>query len=114
MAECIFCKIANGEIKSDIVYQSESFVGFRDTQPQAPTHILVVPRNHVATFNDVKETDSELLSGLLLACRQLAESESLTEKGYRIVINCNKDGGQSIFHLHAHLLGGRKLSWPPG
>ncbi len=114
MAECIFCKIATGEIKSDIVYQSESFVGFRDTQPQAPTHILVVPRNHVATFNDVKETDTGLLSGLLLACRQLAENESLTEKGYRIVINCNKDGGQSIFHLHAHLLGGRKLSWPPG
>lgn len=114
MSECIFCKIGSGEIKSDIVYEDGSLVGFRDLQPQAPTHVLVIPKRHVTTMNDITESDSKLLSDMLQACRKIAQDENLSQKGYRIVINCNEDGGQSVFHLHAHLLGGRKMSWPPG
>lgn len=114
MSDCIFCKIASGEINSDKVYEDDSLFAFRDIQPQAPTHIVLIPKKHVPTMNDLTESDSALLSGLLLACQKLATDEKLSEKGYRIVINCNKDGGQSVFHLHAHLLGGRHMSWPPG
>jgi histidine triad (HIT) family protein len=114
MSDCIFCKIAGGEIKSDKVHEDDSFLAFRDIQPQAPTHIVVIPKKHVPTMNELTESDSELLSGLLLACQKIAKDEKLSERGYRIVINCNKDGGQLVFHLHAHLLGGRRMSWPPG
>jgi histidine triad (HIT) family protein len=114
MAECIFCKIGSGEIQSQKVYEDEALVAFRDIEPQAPTHIVVIPRKHIETMNDVSKSDSELLADLLLVCTKIAQDEGLTEKGYRIVINCNKDGGQSVFHIHAHLLGGRKMSWPPG
>ncbi|UCD57365.1 MAG: histidine triad nucleotide-binding protein [Candidatus Hydrogenedentota bacterium] len=114
MSDCIFCKIGSGEIQSDKVYEDASFVGFRDIQPQAPTHIVIIPKKHVETINDIGESDSNLLSGLLLVCQKIARDEELSEKGYRIVINCNRDGGQFVFHLHAHLLGGRSMSWPPG
>ncbi len=114
MSDCIFCKIGAGEIPSDKVYEDDSLFGFRDTQPKAPTHVLVIPKRHIATMNDFTESESELLSAMLLACRKIAEEEGLSDSGYRIVINCNADGGQSVFHLHAHLLGGRKMTWPPG
>lgn len=114
MPDCIFCKIASGDIPSDKVYEDDSLVGFRDIQPQAPTHIVIIPKEHIETVNDITEDDSELLSGMLLACQRIAKDEGLSENGYRIVINCNRDGGQSVFHLHAHVLGGRKMSWPPG
>jgi len=114
MSDCLFCKIAAGEIPSDKVLDDDLMLGFRDIQPQAPTHIIIIPKKHIETTNDLTESDSELLSRMLLACRQIAQDEGLAEKGYRIVINCNKDGGQSVFHLHMHVLGGRKMSWPPG
>jgi histidine triad (HIT) family protein len=114
MSECIFCKIGSGEVPSDKVYEDGSLLAFRDLQPQAPTHVVVIPKKHVATINDVTESESGLLAGMLLACQKIAMDEGLSEKGYRIVINCNKAGGQFVFHLHAHLLGGRHMSWPPG
>ena len=114
MADCIFCKIVAGEIPSDKVLEDDLMLGFRDIQPQAPIHIVIIPKKHIETTNDLAENDSELLSRMLLACRQIAMDEGLAESGYRIVINCNKDGGQSVDHLHFHVLGGRKMTWPPG
>jgi histidine triad (HIT) family protein len=114
MSECIFCKIASGEIPADKVYDDGSLIGFRDVQPQAPTHIVLIPKKHIATMNDVTESDSDLLSALLQACKKIAAAEGLSEKGYRVVINCNSDGGQWVLHMHAHLLGGRIMGWPPG
>ncbi len=114
MSDCIFCKIGAGEIPSDKVYEDDSLFGFRDIQPQAPVHIVVVSKKHIPTMNDFTEADSELASRMLLACRKIARDEGLSERGYRIVINCNSDGGQSVFHVHAHVLGGRKMTWPPG
>ncbi len=114
MSDCIFCKISSGEIPSDKVYEDDSIVGFRDIQPQAPTHIVVIPRKHIETLNDVAESDAALMSGLLLACQKIAKQENLSDRGYRVVMNCNKDGGQAVFHIHAHLLGGRYMGWPPG
>lgn len=114
MSDCIFCKIATGEIPSDKVHEDDSFVAFRDLQPQAPTHILVIPKKHIETMNDVTDGDAHLMSGLLFTCQRLAKEEALSDRGYRIVINCNRDGGQSVSHIHAHLLGGRHMQWPPG
>jgi len=114
MADCIFCKIGSGEIPADKVYDDGSVIGFRDIQPQAPTHIVVLPKKHIATMNDVTESDSELMFALLQACKKIAKDVGIFERGYRVVINCNNDGGQAVFHIHAHLLGGRKMSWPPG
>ncbi|RJP69741.1 MAG: histidine triad nucleotide-binding protein [Candidatus Abyssobacteria bacterium SURF_17] len=114
MSECIFCKIATGELKSDKIYEDDEFVGFRDIQPEAPVHIIVIPKKHVATMNDVPESETKLFGGLLKACQKAAGKLKVAENGYRVVINCNKDGGQFILHLHAHLLGGREMGWPPG
>jgi histidine triad (HIT) family protein len=114
MSDCIFCKIGAGEIPSDKVFESDSLFAFRDIQPQAPIHIVIIPKKHITTMNDFTEADSGLLSEMMLACRELAAQEGRSDSGYRIVINCNSDGGQSVFHVHAHLLGGRKMTWPPG
>ncbi len=114
MSDCIFCKIGAGEIPSDKVFESDYLFAFRDIQPQAPVHIVIIPKKHIATMNDFTGADSGLLSEMMLACRELAAQEGLSDSGYRIVINCNSDGGQSVFHVHAHLLGGRKMTWPPG
>jgi len=114
MSDCIFCKIGAGEIPSDKVFEGESLFAFRDIQPQAPIHIVIIPKRHIATMNDFTEADSGLLSEMMLVCRELAAQEGLSDSGYRIVINCNSDGGQSVSHVHAHLLGGRKMTWPPG
>lgn len=114
MSTCIFCKIVNGEIPADKVYEGSSIIGFRDIQPQAPTHVVVIPKKHIETLNDATESDSRILSGLLLACQKIAADERIADKGYRVVISCNSEGGQAVFHLHAHLLGGRYMSWPPG
>ncbi len=113
-ADCLFCKIANGEIPADIVKEADGWVAFRDINPQAPTHILIIPRTHIATLNDVKPGQKELLGDLLLAARRIAADEGIAEAGYRTVLNCNAGAGQSVFHVHVHLLGGRELGWPPG
>ena len=114
MAECIFCRISKGEITSDLEYQDEEVIAFRDIHPQAPTHFLVVPRRHIPSLVDA-EADHQLLLGKLQSVAiGLARREGVDRTGFRLVVNCGNDGGQSVWHLHLHLLGGRKLSWPPG
>jgi histidine triad (HIT) family protein len=112
--DCLFCKILNGDIPADIVYESDSAIAFRDVSPQAPTHVLVIPRKHIATINDLGEDDQEIVGSLYLAAKDIARAEGLSDEGYRAVMNCNKGAGQSVFHIHLHVLGGRALSWPPG
>ncbi len=113
-ADCLFCKIAEGTIPSEIVKQGDEWVAFRDISPQAPTHILVIPRQHIPTLNDVSGDEAALLGRLLLAAREIAIEEGIAEDGYRTVLNCNPGAGQSVFHVHVHLLGGRAMGWPPG
>ncbi len=112
MTECMFCKIAAGNMAADIVSSDDRFVAFRDIAPQAPTHILAIPRAHIASLNEAD--DPNLIGGLLLFARGIAKREDLAENGYRIVVNTNADAGQTVFHLHAHVLGGRIMGWPPG
>lgn len=114
MSDCVFCKMAAGEIEPDTVYADDEILAFRDLNPQAPTHILLIPRRHIATTNDLAEADAALVGRLTLVAARLAADEGIAESGYRTVLNCNAGAGQSVFHLHLHLLGGRPLSWPPG
>jgi histidine triad (HIT) family protein len=111
-ADCLFCRIIRREIPASIVYEDEHCVAFRDIGPQAPTHILIVPRQHVSTLDEV--TDPLLIGRVMTAASQIARSEKLVELGYRTVINTNAGAGQTVFHLHVHLLGGRRMTWPPG
>ena len=110
--DCLFCRIVKKEIPAKLVAETDACVAFRDINPQAPTHILVIPRQHVASLNDAK--DATLLGQMHLLAAQLAKQEGLSERGYRTVINTNADAGQTVFHVHLHLLGGRRMSWPPG
>ena len=112
MTTCVFCKIASGEIPASIVKREGKMLAFRDLNPQAPTHLLVIPTTHVSTLNDAK--DSDLLGGLLAFSRDVAHEAGIANKGYRVVVNTNPDGGQTVFHLHLHVLGGRSMRWPPG
>jgi histidine triad (HIT) family protein len=114
MGDTIFGKIIRREIPADIVYENDDVIGFRDLNPQAPVHVLFVPRKPLATLNDAGPDDAELLGKLLLAAADYAKQEGLAEQGYRTVVNCNEHGGQTVFHLHVHLLAGRRLGWPPG
>ena len=114
MTDCLFCKIANGDIPADFVYESDTAVAFRDINPQAPTHVLIIPRQHIATINDIKDTDQSVVGSLYSAAREVAAQEGIASDGYRAVMNCNAAAGQTVFHIHLHLLGGRDLSWPPG
>lgn len=112
--DCLFCKIAGGEIPADIVFESDTAVAFRDISPQAPTHALVIPRRHIATINDIQEGDQGVVGDLFLAAAQIAAEEGIADDGYRVVMNCNAGAGQTVFHIHLHLLGGRAMTWPPG
>lgn len=114
MSECVFCKMAEGAIQPDIVYEDEHVLAFRDINPQAPTHVLVIPRRHISTLNEINDHDAELLGRMYLAARIVAERDGVAERGYRTVINCNPEAGQSVYHLHLHVLGGRPMHWPPG
>ncbi len=114
MSETIFDKIISGEIQSDIVYEDSEVLAFRDISPQAPTHILIIPKNNIPTINDLEEKDSNLIGKLVLTAKKIAEQEKISESGYRLVFNCNEHAGQTVFHVHLHLIGGRKLDWPPG
>lgn len=114
MNDCIFCKIAAGEIPADIVYDDGEVLAFRDINPEAPVHLLLIPRQHIATLNDLSEADAALVGRLYLAGKQIAAELGVAESGYRTVINCNRDAGQLVFHIHMHLLAGRELGWPPG
>jgi len=113
-SDCLFCKIIADEIPADIIYESADAIAFRDINPQAPTHVLIVPRNHIATINDLENSDTDAVGQLFLAARNIAKQEGFAEDGYRVTMNCNAAAGQTVFHLHLHLLGGRDFSWPPG
>ena len=114
MAETLFSRIIRREIPAQIVHEDEHVVGFRDINPQAPTHVLFVPRQPIATLNDLADADAELVGRLVLAATRHARAQGFADNGYRLVMNCNRDGGQTVFHLHLNLLGGRALGWPPG
>jgi len=113
MSDCIFCKIANKEIKSDIVYEDDQAVAFNDMNPQAPMHILIIPKKHIVGVAEAQKEDAELIGHLQLVAAKLAREKGISD-GYRVVINSGPLAGQSVMHLHYHLLGGRRLSWPPG
>ena len=112
MSSCIFCKIATGEIPATVVKRADGMVAFQDLNPQAPTHVLVIPTQHIDTLNEAK--DSALLGRLLAFARKVAQEAGVATKGYRVVLNTNPDGGQTVFHIHLHVLGGRAMHWPPG
>lgn len=114
MNDCLFCKIIDGKIPADLVYQDDQVIAFNDINPQAPVHMLVVPRKHIATLNDVTNNNEPLVGHLVKVAAQLAKDNNLQKDGYRTVMNCNEHGGQTVFHIHLHLLGGRQLQWPPG
>ena len=110
----LFEKIIDREIPAKIIYEDDLCIAIEDINPQAPTHILIIPKKHITTINDLKPDDSTLIGEMFLIAKQLAKIENINNSGFRMVFNCNKDGGQTVFHIHLHLLGGRKLSWPPG
>lgn len=114
MTDCVFCKMVSGEIEPDKVYEDEHVLAFRDVDPQAPTHVLVIPKQHVDTINDLDQDSIDLVGKMVLAAAQVAKQEGIAQPGYRTVLNCNPEGGQSVFHIHLHLLGGRRMRWPPG
>ncbi len=114
MTDCLFCKMVSGEIKPDVVMETNDILAFRDLSPQAPTHILIIPKKHIGTINDIDESDTEVMGRLYLAAKEIAAKEGMSEPGYRTVMNCNADGGQAVYHIHLHLLGGRAMGWPPG
>ena len=114
MNECLFCKMVSGVIPCDKVHENENVLAFRDIDSKAPTHILIIPKKHITTLNEINENDQDLLGELLLTAKKIAKDEGINTSGYRTVFNCNSDGGQTVFHIHMHLLGGRPMAWPPG
>ncbi|NMB25483.1 MAG: histidine triad nucleotide-binding protein [Firmicutes bacterium] len=112
--DCLFCRIISQEIPSDIVYEDDFVLAFRDINPQAPVHILVIPKKHIPTIADLEDSDSELMGHIHMVIRDLAKQEGIAQAGYRVVANCRESAAQSVFHVHFHLLGGRSLGWPPG
>lgn len=114
IVDCIFCKIINGEIPSSKVYEDELVYAFEDINPSAPVHVLIVPKEHIASLEEMNEGHTSLIGHLHLVASKIAKERKIDESGYRLLTNVGKDGGQSVFHLHYHLLGGRTLQWPPG
>ena len=114
MSECLFCKIRDGEIPGDIVYENDHVLAFNDINPVAPTHILIIPKEHISTLNDLEENHTQTMGEIFLAAKELALREGFAESGYRTIFNCNEYGQQTVFHIHLHLIGGRQMSWPPG
>jgi histidine triad (HIT) family protein len=114
MPDCLFCKVVAHEIPAQIVFEDDELVAFRDINPQAPMHVLIVPRRHVASLNDLQPCDDPLVGSMFRRAAALAGEQGLAERGFRTVFNCNRDAGQTVFHIHLHVLGGRSLAWPPG
>jgi len=112
--DCLFCRIASGEIPSAKVYEDEQVLAFKDINPAAPVHVLVIPKRHIASLAHVEEGDRDLLGTLLVKFKEIAASLGLDQRGYRLVVNAGEDGGQTVGHIHFHLLGGRRMAWPPG
>ena len=111
---CLFCKIIARDIPADVVFESDDVLAFRDLHPQAPTHVLIIPRKHIASINELQAGDGAHVGKLFLAAQQIARDEGIAEEGFRVTMNCNAAAGQTVFHLHLHLLGGRQMGWPPG
>ena len=110
----IFTKIINKEIHADILFENDKILAFRDISPQAPVHFLVIPKKEIRTINDINEEDKSLIGELFIIAKEIAKKEGISEKGYRTIFNCNEHGGQTVYHIHLHVLGGRQLEWPPG
>ena len=114
MTDCLFCKIIAGDIPADKIYEDENVFAFKDINPVAPLHALIIPKKHIAMINDIEPQDATVVGQLFLAAKEIAKQEGYTEAGYRAVMNCGEAAGQTVFHIHLHLLAGRELSWPPG
>jgi len=114
MPDCLFCRVISGEIKGSIVYQDDDLVAIKDINPQAPLHVLIMPRQHIATINDLTPANDALVGSMFRVAAALAQEHGYAERGYRTVFNCNNEAGQSVFHIHLHLLAGRPMAWPPG
>lgn len=114
MTDCLFCKIRDNEIPGDIVYENDDVLAFNDVNPHAPVHILIIPRKHISTINDLHDGDELVMGKLFSAAKLIAKQKGVSDDGFRLVVNCNEDAGQMVFHIHMHLLAGRTLTWPPG
>jgi histidine triad (HIT) family protein len=114
VADCLFCRIAAGEIPATLVHKDEHLIAFKDLNPQAPLHVLIVPRRHVATLNDLEASDDGLVGEMVRRAAAIAAENGYDTRGYRTVFNCNADAGQTVFHIHLHVLAGRSMAWPPG
>ncbi|OFI07186.1 HIT-like protein [Clostridium acetireducens DSM 10703] len=114
MSDCIFCKIVKGEIPSEKVYEDDIVYAFKDISPEAPVHVLIIPKKHISNLNELKQEDENIIAHVFMIAKKLVKEFKIDEKGYRIVTNCGEDGGQTVNHIHFHLLGGRVLQWPPG
>ena len=114
MSDCLFCKIVSGEISCDKLYENDKLIAFRDIDPKAPTHILVIPKKHIRSINELDISDQNLAGEILLAAKEIASIENIESSGYRTIFNTNSDGGQTVYHIHMHVMGGRQLHWPPG
>lgn len=112
--DCLFCKIAQKSIPSHLVYEDDDLVAFDDIRPRAPVHQLIIPRKHIATINELSASDASLVGKMVVVAKQLAEAAAIADSGYRLVFNCNQAGGQEVYHIHLHMLGGRDMAWPPG
>ncbi len=114
MTDCLFCKIRDGEIPADIIYQDDDVMAFNDVSPQAPTHLLIIPKKHLSTVNDVEQVDELVMGKLFSAAKKIAAENGINDGGYRLVVNTNEQAGQTVFHIHMHFLAGRNMAWPPG
>ncbi len=114
MDDCLFCKIVNKELPSNIIFENDRLMAFKDIDPQAPIHFLIIPKMHISTLNDLESGHQELIGEMFLTAKQLAKEYKIAKAGYRTVFNCNQEGGQAVYHIHLHLLGGRQMCWPPG
>lgn len=112
--DCLFCKLVNGDIPAKILYQDDDVIAFEDIAPKAPTHFLVIPKRHISTLNDLTAEDAALVGKLPITAAKIAKDLGIAEDGYRVVMNCNEQGGQTVYHIHMHVLGGRAMTWPPG
>lgn len=112
--DCLFCKIVAGEIPATIVFENDALMVFRDVAPQAPEHLLIIPKRHISTIDDTHEGDDQLLGHMVRTAKEVAKAQGINKSGYRLVFNVNSGGGQTVYHIHLHLLGGRQMNWPPG
>ena len=112
--DCLFCKIAAKEIPASIVFEDDKVVAFRDLNPQAPKHVLIIPKKHIATIDDLEEVDIGLVGQMVFTAKKIATDEGISQSGYRLIFNIKSDGGQQVYHIHLHMVGGRQMNWPPG